>query len=41
VQVPVFFEDGTYDIMKSMNIKAVPQDSEERRSRLEEMLRNV
>jgi hypothetical protein len=41
VQVPVFFEDGTYDIMKSMNIKAVPQDSGERRPRLEEMLRNV
>ena len=41
VQVPVFFEDGTYDIMKSMNIKAVPQDSGEKRSKLEEMLRNV
>ncbi len=41
VQVPVFFEDGTYDIMKSMNIKAVPQDSEERRPKLEGMLRNV
>lgn len=41
VQVPVFFEDGTYDIMKSMNIKAVPQDLGERRSKLEEMLRNV
>jgi hypothetical protein len=41
LQVPVFFEDGTYDIMKSMNIKAVSQDSEERRSKLEEMLRNL
>lgn len=41
VQVPVFFEDGAYDIMKSMNIKAVPQDSGERRPKLEEMLRNV
>jgi len=41
VQVPVFFEDGTYDIMKSMNIKAVPQDSGERRPKLEEMLRNL
>ena len=41
VQVPVFFEDGTYDIMRSMNIKAVPQDLGERRSKLEEMLRNV
>jgi len=41
LQVPVFFEDGTYDIMKSMNIKAVPQDSDEKRSKLEEMLRKL
>jgi hypothetical protein len=41
LQVPVFFEDGTYDIMKPMNIKPVPQDSEGTRSKLEEMLRNV
>jgi hypothetical protein len=41
LQVPVFFEDGTYDIMKAMNIKAVPKDSGELRSKLEEMLRNV
>jgi hypothetical protein len=41
MKVPVFFEDGTYDIMKSMNIKAVPKDSEEKRAKLEEMLRNV
>lgn len=41
VQVPVFFEDGTYDIMKSMNIKTVPQDLGAKRSKLEEMLRNV
>ena len=41
VQVPVFFEDGTYDIMRSMNIKPVPQDAEGRRPNLEKMLRNV
>ncbi|MBW2079122.1 MAG: hypothetical protein JRI71_16540 [Deltaproteobacteria bacterium] len=41
IQVPVFFEDGTFDIMRSMNIKAVPQDLEERRAKLEEMLRNM
>jgi hypothetical protein len=41
LQVPVFFEDGTYDIMKPMNIKAVPEDAEEKRSKLEEMLRHV
>lgn len=41
LQVPVFFEDGTYDVMKPMNIRAVPQNSEEKRSKLEEMLRNA
>jgi hypothetical protein len=41
IQVPVFFEDGTYDIMKSMNIKAVPEDPGKRRPKLEEMLRNA
>lgn len=41
LQVPVFFEDGTYDIMKPMNIKAVPKESEEKRSKLEDMLRDV
>jgi hypothetical protein len=41
IQVPVFFEDGTYDIMRSMNIKAVTEDSGGKRSKLEEMLRNV
>jgi hypothetical protein len=40
IQVPVFFEDGAYDIMKSMNLKAA-QDSGERRPKLEEMLRNL
>jgi hypothetical protein len=41
LQLPVFFEDGTYDIMKSMNIKEVLQDSGERRPTLVEMLRNL
>ena len=41
VQVPVFFEDGTYDIMKSMNIQAIPEDSGGKRSKLEGMIKNV
>jgi len=41
LQVPVFFEDGTYDIMKPMNIKTTAQDSEDKKSKLEEMLRTV
>jgi hypothetical protein len=41
VQVPVFFEDGTYDIMKSMNIKVIPRGLGEKKSKLQETLRNV
>jgi len=41
LQVPVFFEDGTYDIMKAMNIKTVKEDQKQRRQKLEETLRNL
>ena len=37
-QVPVFFEDGTYDIMKSMNIKKAAQAEEDKRAKLETMI---
>ncbi len=35
IQVPVLFEDGTYDVMRAMNIKRDPDLPEERRSYLE------
>ena len=38
LKVPVFFEDGTYDIMKPMNIKRTNEDIEKKRLKLEEML---
>ena len=41
LQVPVFFEDGTYDIMKPMNIKKANEGSEEKKLKLEEMLGNI
>ena len=41
LQIPVFFEDGTYDIMKAMNIKKVQEDSPEKKSKLEEILRTI
>ena len=49
LQVPVFFEDGTYDIMKPMNIKKASGsaegwtegDLEEKRAKLKEMLQNI
>ena len=41
LQVPVFFEDGTYDIMKPMNMKKIQKDFEEKGSELREMLRDL
>ena len=41
LQVPVFFEDGTYDIMKPMNLKKAEGDLEEKRAKLEEILGNM
>jgi len=41
LQVPVFFEDGTYDIMKPMNIRKATEDCERKRSELEEMSKRV
>jgi hypothetical protein len=38
-QVPVFFEDGTYDVMKSMNIRKKPDVQEERRGQMQRMLK--
>lgn len=37
-QVPVFFEDGTFDVMRSMNIKKNADLPEERRSTIQEMM---
>jgi len=38
-QVPVFFEDGTYDVMKAMNIRKKPDVQEEKRRQIELMLK--
>lgn len=38
-QVPVLFEDGTYDVMRSFNIRKVKGLSEEKRERLHLLLR--
>ena len=38
LQVPVFFEDETYDIMKAMNIKKVDDDPQDKLSKLKDML---
>jgi hypothetical protein len=38
-QVPVLFEDGTYDVMRSMNIRKIKEVSQEKRSRLDSLMR--
>jgi hypothetical protein len=37
-QVPVFFEDGTYDVMKAMNIRKKAEVQEEKRGQIQKML---
>jgi hypothetical protein len=37
-QVPVLFEDGTFDVMRSMNIKKRPDLPEETKSKIQEMM---
>jgi len=38
-QVPVLFEDGTYDVMRAMTIRKAPQLSEEKRAFLRQRIR--
>ena len=38
IQIPVLFEDGTYDVMKAMNLRKNPEIAEEKRKQMQEML---
>jgi len=38
VQVPVLFEDGTYDVMRAMNIRKSPDLSEKKRGHLQALM---
>jgi len=38
IQVPVLFEDRTYDVMRSLNIKRAPDTPEERKTRLQRII---
>ena len=40
-QVPVLFEDGTYDVMRAMNIKKAPNLPEEKCSALRGLILDV
>jgi hypothetical protein len=37
-QIPVFFEDGTFDVMRAMNIKKSSVFPEENRRKIQEMM---
>ena len=39
IQIPVLFEDGTYDVMRSMNVRGNPELPEETRARIQGLLR--
>ncbi len=41
LQVPVFFEDGTYDIMKPVNIKKVKDDPQDQTAKLKKMIESI
>lgn len=41
LQVPVFFEDGTYDIMKPVNIKKAKDDPQNQISKLKKMIESI
>jgi hypothetical protein len=41
VQIPILFEDGTYDVMRAMNIKKAPDLSEEKRSHLQGLMTDL
>jgi hypothetical protein len=38
-QVPVLFEDGTFDVMRSLNIRKIKEVPPEKRSRLDSLIR--
>lgn len=38
-QVPVLFEDGTYDVMRSLNIRKIKEGPPEKKARLASLIR--
>lgn len=41
VQIPVLFEDGTYDVMRAMNIRKAPDLDELKKSRLQGLMHTL
>jgi hypothetical protein len=38
-QIPVLFEDGTYDVMRSLNVRKIKEISQEKRARMDSLIR--
>jgi hypothetical protein len=41
IQVPIIFEDGTYDVMRAMNIKKAPNLAEEKIAQVRNLLDRI
>ena len=41
IQIPVLFEDGTYDVMRAMNIKKAPNLAEEKIAQIRSFLEKI
>lgn len=41
IQIPVLFEDGTYDVMRGMNIKRLKNPPAEKREKIESIIEKL
>ncbi len=41
IQIPVLFEDGTWDVMRAMNIRPVDEPPEDKKQNIETFLTNL
>ncbi len=39
IQIPVIFEDGTFDIMRAMNLRRMPDPPEDKRKKVDLLLK--
>ena len=39
IQIPVIFEDGTFDVMRAMNLKRVDDPPEDKKKKIEEVFK--
>jgi len=41
MQIPVLFEDGTWDVMRAMNLRPIDEPPEDRKKKIEASLANL